>query len=130
MNSRIVEMLTRLAVENDGIRGRIKVASGVVYRKHLIATGINSYKSHPMMLEYGKNSESIFLHAEVDAIKNALRVVTQDQLTKCDLYVVRVKKDERGHYVHGLTKPCEGCSRAIATFNLRNVYYTRDFYLE
>lgn len=130
MNGRIVEMLTRLAIETDGIRGRIKVASGVVYRKHLIATGVNSYKSHPMMLEYGKNPKSIFLHAEVDAIKNALRVVTQDQLTKCDLYVVRVKKDEGGHYVHGLAKPCEGCSRAIASFNLRNVYYTRDFYLE
>ena len=89
-------MLTRLAIETEGVRGRIKLSAGVVYRKHLIATGVNSYKSHPMMLQWGKNSDSIFLHAEVDAIKNALRVITQEQLAKCDLYVVRVKKNKRG----------------------------------
>lgn len=126
MNQRIKDMLTRLATEHEGVRGRIKLAAGVVYRKHLIATGVNSYKSHPMMLQYGKNSDSIFLHAEIDAIKNALRVVTQEQLAKCDLYVVRVKKNKRGQYVYGLAKPCEGCSRAIATFGLKEVYYTED----
>ena len=119
-------MLTRLAIETEGVRGRIKLSAGVVYRKHLIATGVNSYKSHPMMLQWGKNSDSIFLHAEVDAIKNALRVITQEQLAKCDLYVVRVKKDKRGRYIYGLAKPCEGCSRAVATFNIRNVYYTSE----
>lgn len=128
MNEKIKQMLTRLALENPGVQGRFKLAAGIVYRKHLIATGVNSYKSHPLMYEWGRNADSIFLHAEVDAIKNALRLITQDQLTKCDMYIVRVKKqDSRRHnWTYGLAKPCPGCTRAIEAFNLRNVYYTTD----
>lgn len=121
MELKIFPLLKKLAMEHEGTRGRFKLAAGVVYKKHLIATGINGYKSHPMMAKYGKNSESIFLHAEVDAIKNALRLLPVSQLSKCDLYVVRVKKD--GSF--GMACPCEGCQRAIETFNLRNVYYTK-----
>lgn len=127
MLPRISNMLTRLAVENPGVRSRYKMAAGVVYKKHLIATGINQYKSHPLMSEFGKNEEAIFLHAEIDAIKNALRLITPKQLSKCDLYIVRVKRDKSlKHYVHGLAKPCDGCRRAIEAFELRNVFYTQD----
>lgn len=127
MNNRVIDMLTRLAVENPGVRDKYKIAAGIVYKKHLVATGINSYKTHPMMWEFGKNQDALFLHAEVDAIKNALRLITQDQLARCDMYIVRVKKEDgkRGWF-QGLAKPCRGCQRAIETFNLRNVYYTTD----
>lgn len=128
MNEKIVEMLTRLAIENPGVQGRFKLAAGIVYRKHLIATGINSYKSHPLMYEWGRNADSIFLHAEIDAIKNALRLITQEQLSKCDMYIVRVKqksiKDKS--WIHGLAKPCDGCRRAIESFGLKNIYFTTD----
>jgi tRNA(Arg) A34 adenosine deaminase TadA len=132
MNEKIVDMLTRLAINNPGVQGRFKMAAGIVYRKHLVATGVNSYKSHPMMYEWGKNEDSIFLHAEIDAIKNALKLIDQNQLSKCDMYIVRVKrksiKDQT--FVHGIAKPCTGCSRAIANFNLRNVYWTEDYQIE
>jgi hypothetical protein len=49
LNSRVVEMLSRLAEDNPGVRSKYKIAAGVVYKKHLVATGINSYKTHPMM---------------------------------------------------------------------------------
>lgn len=128
MNERIKQMLTRLAIENPGVQGRFKLAAGIVYRKHLIATGINSYKTHPIMYQWGKNEDSIHLHAEIDAIKNALRLITQEQLTKCDMYIVRVKHPtpKSLHWTHGLAKPCCGCARAIANFNLKNVYWTDD----
>lgn len=128
MNERIKMMLTRLAIENPGVQGRFKLAAGVVYRKQLIATGINSYKTHPIMYQWGKNKDAIHLHAEIDAIKNALRLITQEQLAKCDLYVVRVKyKDLRKkNWTYGIAKPCDGCKRAIESFNLRNIYYTTD----
>ena len=128
MNTEIVDMLTRLAVENPGIRNRFKLAAGIVYRNHLIATGINSYKTHPLMLQFGKNADALFIHAEIDAIKNALRLITQDQLARCDMYVVRVKRPDTStkKWVHGLAKPCEGCQRAIVSFGLKNIYYTTD----
>lgn len=123
MNKRFKQTLTDLAVANIGIRNRIKLAAGVVYKNRLVAVGINSYKSHPLMTKFGKNPEAIYLHAEVDAIKNALRVLSLQELEKSDILVVRVKKD--GHdYKTCLAKPCEGCARAIEAFNLRNLYYT------
>lgn len=126
MNTEIVSALTKLAVDNPGIRNRFKLAAGIVYRNHVIATGINSYKTHPMMLQFGKNSEALFIHAEIDAIKNALRLITPDQLSKCDMYVVRVKRPDNNlrSWCHGLAKPCVGCQRAIISFGLKNIYYT------
>jgi len=128
MQEKLKLMLARLAIENPGVQGRFKLAAGIVYRKHLIATGVNSYKSHPLMNKWGRNEDSIFLHAEVDAIKNALRLITQEQLTKCDMYIVRVKKENiRSRYwTYGLAKPCPGCTRAVEAFNLKNIYYTTD----
>lgn len=123
MNKRFKQTLTDLAIANIGIRNRIKLAAGVVYRNRLVAVGVNSYKSHPLMSKFGKNPEAIYLHAEVDAIKNALRVLSLQELEKSDILVVRVKRD--GHdYKTCLAKPCEGCMRAIEAFNLRNLYYT------
>lgn len=121
-------MLERLAIEAPGVQDRFKLSAGVVYKRKLIATGVNSYKTHPLMLGPGYRRGQIHLHAEVDAIKNALRLVTQDDLTKCDLYIVRVKRPDihSKHWVHGLAKPCEGCQMTIATFGLRNVLYTTD----
>ena len=129
MNDRITEMLTRLAIENPGVNGRFKMASGIVYRKHLFATGINSYKTHPWMCEErGYRPDQIYLHAEVDAIRNALRLITQDQLSKCDLYVVRVKRlnGKSNQWIKGLAKPCPGCMATIANFGIKNVLWTHD----
>lgn len=123
MDKRFKQTLFDLAVANDGVRGRIKLAAGVVYKNRLVAVGKNSYKSHPLMSKFGKNPEAIYLHAEVDAIKNALRVLSLQELEKSDILVVRVRRE--GHdFQTCLAKPCEGCMRAITTFNLRNLYYT------
>jgi tRNA(Arg) A34 adenosine deaminase TadA len=123
MNKRFKQTLTDLAIANIGTRNRIKLAAGVVFKNRLVAVGVNSYKSHPLMSKFGKNPEAIYLHAEVDAIKNALRVLSLQELEKSDILVVRVKRD--GHdYKTCLAKPCEGCARAIEAFNLRNLYYT------
>ena len=131
MHHKIKEMLTRLAINNPGVQGRFKIAAGIVYRKHLIATGMNSYKTHPLMMPTnGFKEGQVFLHAEVDAIKNALKLITTEQLTKCDMYVVRVKRPDipwSKDWVYGLAKPCKGCQKMIASFGLQNVLYTEDF---
>lgn len=126
--NRLFEYLRKLAIENEGVQGRFKLASAVVYKKYVIATGVNSYKTHPLMNGEGYRKGQIFLHAEMDAIKNALKLIDTEQLTKCDLYVVRVKRpyNYSKNWIYGLAKPCPGCTRAIAGFGIKNVYYSEN----
>lgn len=127
-NAKIVEMLARLAIENPGTRTRYKMAAGIVYRRHLVATGVNSYKTHPLMASPGYHREQIYMHAEVDAIRNALRLVSQDQLAKAAIYIVRVKQNrEEGGYTFGLARPCRGCTRMIASFGIDSAWWSEDF---
>ena len=133
MQPRIKQMLKRLAIENPGIKAasgaRFKMAAGIVYKKQLIATGVNKAKSHPMMHpKNGFKKGQIFLHAEMDAIKNALKLITQEELAKCDIYVVRVKRPESrsSEWIEGMAKPCSGCSQVIANFEIKNIHYTTE----
>lgn len=97
-----------------------RFAAMVVYKGDCVALGSNQKKSHPFQAQYAKNCEAIYLHAEIDCIKNALRVITVDQLRKSTMYIVRVKAD----LTPGLAKPCDGCMRALASFSIKNCYYT------
>ena len=126
--NRMFEYLRKLAIANEGVQGRFKLASAVVYKKYVIATGINSYKTHPLMNGEGYRDGQVFLHAEMDAIKNALKLIDTEQLTKCDLYVVRVKRpyNYSKDWIYGLAKPCPGCTKAIASFGIKNVYYSEN----
>ena len=126
--NRMFEYLRRLAIANEGVQGRFKLASAVVYKKYVIATGVNSYKTHPLMNGEGYKEGQVFLHAEMDAIKNALKLIDVEQLSQCDLYVVRVKRPnyKSKEWIYGLAKPCPGCTKAIANFGIRNVYYSEN----
>lgn len=126
-NSKVIEMLTRLAIENPGTRSRYKMAAGIVYRRHLVSTGVNSYKTHPLMLSPGYHREQIFMHAEVDAIRNALRLISQDQLAKSAIYIVRVKRTaDLSGWQFGMAKPCQGCCRMIASFGISSVWWSKN----
>lgn len=126
-NTRIVNTLRQAAVDND-INMRHKLAAGIVYKRSLIAVGVNSFKTHPLMLRYGKNDQSVYLHAEIDVIKNALKIIDVTDLEQCDLYVYRVKKAAQysPRWITGLARPCSGCQRAIEAFGFRSVFYTTD----
>ena len=126
VNKEILKTLTKVATANP--HPAEKLAAAVVFRNRIVSVGLNSMKSHPMAAKYGKNEHAIFLHAEVAAIKNALREIEVDQLSKCDLYIARVKKEQpfARTVVWGLAKPCVGCQRAIAEFGLKRVIYTCD----
>jgi len=128
MASRITQMLTRLAIESGGYGQRVPMAAGVVYKRHLIATGTNQPKTHPLMMSEGYREDQLFRHAEVDAIRNALRLITAEQLKQCELYVVRVKRPYTASktWVHGLAKPCVGCANVIQNYGITKVYWTKD----
>jgi hypothetical protein len=90
--------------------------------------GFNKKKSHPFQRKFSKHEEAIYLHAEIDAIKNALKNVDAETISKSTLYIMRVKYEDMNakRFVRGLSKPCEGCSRAIAQFGIKKVYYTTE----
>ncbi len=83
-------------------------------------------KSSPLQAKYATNKDlSIYLHAEISAIKNALRQIDVEDFKKVSLYVCRVKYDIlTNSIVYGLAKPCSGCMRAIFEFDIKKVYYT------
>ena len=128
MNDRIIQMLTRLAVESGGFEKRVPMAAGIVYKRQLVATGVNQPKTHPLMMTQGYREDQRHMHAEVDAIRNALRLITPEQLKQCELHVVRVKRlyIASKEWVHGLAKPCPGCANVIEKYGIKQVYWTED----
>ncbi|SVE26487.1 uncharacterized protein METZ01_LOCUS479341 [marine metagenome] len=126
---KIFETLERTAIDSKGLAGRFKLACAIVYRKTIITIGTNSYKTHPIMSEYGVNEDSIYLHAEIDAINKALKLISKKQLAQCDLYILRVKREQgvESAWIRGLAKPCSGCMKAIKQYKIRKVYYTKDY---
>jgi len=105
-----------------------RVSAGLVYKNRLISVGVNEMKSHPFQAKYGKNKDSIFLHAEISTIKHALRKIDLDDFRHATLLITRLKRPsaQAKTWIYGLAKPCSGCSRAIADFNIGNVIYTNE----
>lgn len=125
INKSVVNTLALVAEANDDYP-RARLAAAIVKNNKIISIGRNRNKTDPLQAKFGKNSDAIFLHAEVHAIKNALRHVSVDDLKHTDLYICRVKKARKqtDPYEWAMSKPCEGCSRAIAEFGIRRVIYT------
>jgi len=124
VNEDILNTLTKVAVANPNLTE--KLAAAIVHRNKIISIGMNRMKTHPLAVKYGRNKDAIYLHAEIDSIKNALREIDIDNFEKCDIYVVRVKKEKPfgKKYIWGLAKPCSGCQKAIQDFGIRRVIYT------
>lgn len=116
---KIFTTLERIADFSD--HPQHNMACAIVIRNKIISFGYNRLKTDPFQARFGKNPDSIYLHAEIHAIKNALRRVSVDDLKRADLFVMRVMT---GKTRWGMAKPCPGCMRAVAEFGIRNVWYT------
>lgn len=128
-HSKYINMLSKVAADiSNPVSGNARLAACIVFKKDIVSFGINEMKSHPFQAKYGKNKNSVYLHAETSAIKNAIKYITQDELEKSTLYVCRVKFQDpnKKEMVFGLSKPCPGCFRCINTFGIRRVIYTLD----
>ncbi|MCX8008183.1 MAG: hypothetical protein N3A54_00605 [Patescibacteria group bacterium] len=117
-------MLKEIAFLNKEIP-RAKISSAVVYKGVIVSFGVNSYKTSPFQMRYSKNEHSIYLHAEIEAIKNASRYLMLEEFRKSSLLVCRVKYFPKlGKYGFGLAHPCTGCMKAIESFGIRKIIYT------
>lgn len=128
MNKR-THALIELAKSTPGIdNGRIRMSALIEYKGKTISTGVNSYKTHPIMLSAKYRMGQHFLHAEAQAIVRAKKLLTAEQLQESTLYVLRIKKPHANStdLILGLAKPCPGCTALIAEHNIKRVYYTLD----
>lgn len=125
---KMINLLSKVAADIVEPVGSARIASCITFRNEVISFGINELKSHPFQAKWGKNKDSVYLHAEISAIKNALKIISPDDLTRSSLYICRVKffDNTKKKMIFGLAKPCCGCFRCITTFNLRSVIYTLD----
>jgi deoxycytidylate deaminase len=126
-DQQVMKILSKVAESVDPFPN-VRLAAALVYKNEILSIGTNKNKSHPFQKKYAPNSEAIFLHAETDAIYNALRKYDTDTVARSKLYIYRTKwvNDQRHYFIQGLAKPCSGCQRAIATFNIKHVCYTLD----
>jgi tRNA(Arg) A34 adenosine deaminase TadA len=95
--------------------------SAIIYRgNQIISIGLNGRKTDPLQKKYARNHKSIAIHAEISAIKNALKKYPVSSLDGCSMAVARVFRDGSP----ALAKPCKGCARAIAAFGLSRIVWT------
>lgn len=128
-HNKYFNILSKIALDiSTPVAGNARLAACIVYRGDIVSFGINEMKSHPFQARYSKNKDSVYLHAETSAIKNALKYISTIELEKASLYICRIKFTDpsKKALTFGLSKPCSGCFRCINTFNIKKVFYTLD----
>ena len=122
-------VLRPYTASTDKVSGA-RIGAIITIKNRVIAYGTNQKKTHPFQALHGKNANAIYLHAEIDAIKNALREIDIDDFRRATLYVARLKNstsDPRSPLIYGLAKPCKhGCAQAIVKFGLKRAVYSLD----
>lgn len=94
-------------------------ASALVYKKQVLAVGVNSRKTHPLASKFnGKDKPCT--HSELDAVLQVLNQYGEDVLKRCSIYNLRLTSVDR---VAG-SKPCVGCSKMLDAFGVRKRYWT------
>lgn len=126
-HDKFFNLLEKVAIASEPA-ARQRMAALLVYKNEVIAVGYNKMKSHPFQRKYAKHEQAIYLHAEIDCIKNALRIVDESVIAKSTMYILRMKRpdDNPRLFIRGMSKPCCGCERALAQFDVKKVYYTTD----
>lgn len=132
MIPKVKDTLLRMAYENPGTKGKFKLAAGVVWKGRLVASGVNSYKTHPIMTNGAYRDQQMCLHAEAAALVKASKIMLPYALSQSELYVVRVCKGQgigpewltQLGYREALAKPCKGCMALIEEYGVPEVKWT------
>lgn len=107
------------------------MCAGLVYKRRLIAVGYNLDRSDPWQQRFGTTPMNIYLHAETRVIKRGLAMIGEEAVAHASLFVCRLRqvvnqKTGKRRFEWGIAKPCQGCQRAIDTYQIKRVYYTMD----
>lgn len=124
-HDKILSVLDEVTRSIDRPVRNIRISAAVVYKKQIISIGTCQNKTHPFQQYYASNPNAIYLHAEIDAIQQAVRLIGKEKMRHCNLYVHRLRKLGRfGNYVWAIAKPCSGCHRCVLDHGLDNIIYT------
>ena len=102
---------------------RIHIGCVIVQGKHIIATGQNTNKTHPMQKEYNKyrfHGDCIGngkLHAEMMALLSLPKGIDTRKLV---LYTYR----ENRFGEMRMSRPCPACGSYIRELGIKDIYYT------
>lgn len=102
--------------------GLPRMSAIIAKRTRVIGWGWNSYKTDPLMYRFSDHDLKNCLHAELAAIKDALRHVNVDYLPQCSIHIARVLKDNSV----ALAAPCGICREALSAFGIVKVEYTKN----
>lgn len=103
----------------------------IAYKKHVIAVGANSNKTHPAQKTYnsyrnftkGPGAIKHSLHAEMCALMSiSYPVAQQVDWKQAKVYVYRICKGKPKGF--GNARPCAACMAALKDFGIRHLYYT------
>lgn len=119
ISPKTIQLLDKVALMSD--HPQYQHGAAVIKRNHILGVGCNRMKTHPMQARFGKNGDAIFLHAEINAIKNTLKTYRVSDLAGSTLIVLR--RTTKGY---GMSKPCDGCTRAVIEFDFKSVIYSTD----
>lgn len=121
---KILDLLETVAIDVESVT-RSRHAAAIVYKNTILSIGTNRNVTHPFQKRFATHEDAIWIHAEIDAINKAIKRHGTDLVKRSSLYVLRVKH-EGNCIVRANSRPCSGCQQAIATFEIRNVFYTMD----
>ena len=111
-----MKKLLEIARDQPRVFG-VRIVAAIYKGNRLVSYGFNSHKSHPFQRQWAPHPEAIYTHAEVDAIRNALK--RDEDLTRCILYVARWTNQGQA-----LAEPCDGCRAAIKAFGIKKTYWS------
>jgi tRNA(Arg) A34 adenosine deaminase TadA len=100
--------------------GLPKMAAVIARRKKIISVGLNTHKTDPLQLRYSRHPLSVCKHAEISAIKNAIKADRNVDLRGTTIFIARVMKDG----TTAIAKPCEGCQKALTAYGINRAYWT------
>ena len=90
----------------------------IVFNDNIISWGHN--KTHSSLKNYS-------IHAEIDAINKLNRKYKNKKtISKCSLYVVRIRNGFSEEDSLKMSKPCMKCANKIHKIGIRKVYYSVD----
>ena len=119
-DKRVFSILHDYASDSELIR-HSRHACAITLKNNILGVGMARYKTHPLMAKYQDKSERVFLHAEIDAVVRVINRYGSAILKDCDMYILRLTKGGS----LGMSKPCDGCQKAIDAFGIKNVYWSK-----
>ncbi len=101
---------------------------GCVFVKHgrVIASGLNSSKTHPLQKKYNvhrftEDTTKHSLHAEMSAYINAAKIT--DDFSDVVVYVYRETRDGK----IAMARPCKSCMQLLKDIGVKVIKYSTDF---